>query len=785
MWDIHTAFDISQAVIATAIGLCILAAQFEPAERCWRKLNLFAYLLFAIFIHSLVCLAFESSYTDGLPSTLRLFALTAYTLSVALETSSVSPATDGEEKTLRLGLYAYPLSWVLMAIFDVLGIVNSSLSSHSVSKAIPVILRLLLVTLLIPVYACPDRGGYFDVTESTATDDIEGGVEEQLPKLGAINQSIEYEIQASGGYWRWMKKFKVFGPWIWPKDIPWKWEKISAVSAIILRFAEVLGSLGVPLLYTRFINKLVKKPQDTVTLIVRWALFIFAKWLSSQRGVACWRKLWWKRFELERNGQATKTTFDHLMKQDAAFHHASNSIDLNTSVSMGTDVCKCFDFMFYESLPQLLDLIAASVMIFWHIGPQVWILQTFSIALDLILALRFKRASLPTFDQHIAAVLKTRSLQQSSLQNWTSIASHGQIGEVIRSFVAAVGTETRAMFQSWKYALTWTFSLGCFSTVTAIANVGLLLFSDRGKVEILNGTILFLSYKKHMEDPISFFSKAFQDMLDSFFSATRLRRLIEIKPNMQDGTSDVTGDGISFRKVTFGYSPQKLVFKDINLDFEPKTTTAILGRTGTGKTTIIRMILRLYDPAGGKVERNGQDLKNINRKELHKHTALLEQSPHLFNISFYDNIRLGCEDISEEEIQDACKKAGIHDEIMRREGQYNSIPGKTLSGGEKQKVAFARLLVHRGNLVILDEPTSSQDVESEKIMKQVIQELSETKTVIIIAHRLSTIRRVNRIIVLNVSGEGYSEVAEEGTHEELLRLEGLYFQMWTTFIGED
>ncbi|KAI3573888.1 P-loop containing nucleoside triphosphate hydrolase protein [Fusarium oxysporum f. sp. albedinis] len=787
MWDVHTVLDISQAVIATAIGLCILAAQFEPAERCWRKLNLFAYLLFAIFIHCLVYLAVESFYAGGLPNTLRLFALTVYTLSVALETNHVRPATAREEKTQRLGRYAYLLSWVLMAIFDVLGIINYSLSRYSAYKVPPLILRLILVALLFTVYAYPDRGGYFEVTESTTTNNIREGAEEQLAKLAVMNQSIEYEIEAAGGYWRWMKKFKAFGPWVWPEDIPWKWKKLSAVFAMILRFAEVLGSLGVPLLYTKFINYLVKEPRDTGSLIRILALHTIAKWLISQRGVACLRKFCWKVFELERDSQVKRNIFSHLMEQDAVFHNASNPIDLNTSVSMGIDVCKCFDFMFYESLPQLLDLIAASGMILWYIGSQIWLLQTFSIALDVLLSLRVKRGSVPIFDQHINAVVETKSIQQSALQDWTSIASHGQIGEEIKSQSAAVRAENRAVLESWKYALTWTFSLGSLSAVTAVANVGLLIVSDRGKVEIMNDIILFLLYKKHMEDPIEFFSQEFQNMFDKFVSAARLRRLIEILPDMQDGTSDVTGDGISFRKVTFRYNRQKLVFKDIDIDFEPGKTTAILGRTGTGKSTLMKMILRLYDPADGKVERDGQDLKYIKRKELLKHTALMEQSPYLFNKSFYDNIRLDCEEISEEEIQDACKKAGIHNEIMGREGQYNSIPGKTLSGGEKQKVAFARLLVHRGNLVILDEPTSGQDVESEKIIKQVIKELSKTKTVIIIAQVPSyfTALTVDRIIVLNVSGEGHSEIAEEGTHEELLKLEGLYFQMWNTFIGED
>ncbi|KAF4451429.1 ABC transporter [Fusarium austroafricanum] len=811
MRGIHTVLEVSQAVAAVAIGLCVLAAQFEPAERCWRKLNLYAYLLSANLILCVVNLLIEFVYAGGMPDARRLFAHIVYTLSVAIETSHVCPATAREKKTQRLGRWAYLLSWVFMAIFDVLAIIDSSLSQHSslfVYKLSAPVLRVTHVVFLFPVYAYPDHGEYFKVGDATPTEDVEhnAGAEEQLPKPAIMDQSIEDEIHAAGGYWSWMKKFRVLRSWVWPRDMPWKWKKLLALSAILLRIVEVLCSLGGPLLYSIFIDNLVKEAQNTGFLIGMWALYAIVYWLSKSRGLGCWRQLCWKRFELDRDSRVKNTTFSHLMEQDADFHHANNSIDINTAVAMGTDVCKCFDLIIYESLPQLVDLIVASGIILWRLGSQIWLLQSFSIALDIIITLRAKRGSVPIFDQHIIAVLKTRFVQQSALQAWTSIASQGQIGHEIERHSEAVRTENSAVSESWWYALSWNFGLGALSTATSIGNVTFLILSNKGKVEILKDTLLFLLYRKHLDDPIDFFSRAFQDIFDSFVSAARLRRLVEMMPKMQNGTRGLAGVGIRFIKVSFGYEPAKLVFKDLDLDFEPRKTTAIVGPSGAGKTTLGRLVLRFYDPTEGNVERNGQDLKSIIKKELLEHTAYMEQSPHLFNMSVYDNIRLDCKEISEEEVQEACKKAGIHDEIMRLQGQYNTILGErgnTLSGGQKQRIAFARSLVHRGDLVVLDEPTSNQDVGSEEIIKQAIKELSKTKTVIVIAqvpsssppkltyfdslarHRLSTIRRADRIIVLRVSEEGHTEIAEAGTHDELLKLEGQYFQMWNTFIGED
>ncbi|KAF4441113.1 ABC transporter [Fusarium austroafricanum] len=811
MWDIHAVLEIFQAVAAVAIGLCVLAAQFEPAERCWRKLNLYAYLLSANLVLCVVNLLIEFVYAGGMPGACRLFAHIVYTLSVAIETSHVCPATAREKKTQKLGRCAYLLSWVFMAIFDVLAIIDSSLSQHSslfVYKLSAPVLRVTHVVFLFPVYAYPDRGEYFKVGDATATGDVEhnAGAEEQLPKPAIMDQSIEDEIHAAGGYWSWMKKFRVFSSWVWPKDMPWKWKKLLALSAILLRLVEVLCSLGGPLLYSTFIDNLVKEAQNTGFLIGMWASYAIVYWLSKPRGLGCWRQLCWKRFELDRDSRVKNTTFNHLIEQDADFHHAINSIDINTAIAMGIDICKGFDLIIYKSLPQLVDLIVASGIIFWRLGSQIWLLQSFSIALDIIITLRAKRGSVPIFDQHIVAALKTRFVQQSALQAWTSIASHGQIGHEIERHSEAVRTENRAFSESWEYALSWNFGLGALSTATSIGNVTFLLLSNKGKVEILKDTLLFLFYRKHLEDPIDFFSKAFQDIFDKFVSAARLLRLFEMTSKMLDGTRDLIGIGIRFVNVSFGYEPGKPVFKDLNLDFEPGKITAIVGPSGAGKSTIIRLAVREYDPTEGNVERNGQDLKSIIKKELLKHTAYMEQSPYIFDRSVYDNIRLDCEEISEEEVRDACGKAGIHNEIMRLQKQYNTILGErgnTLSGGQKQRIAFARLLVHRGDVAVLDEPTSNQDVGSEEIIKQAIKELSKTKTVIVIAqvpssfpsrvtdsdslarHRLSTIRRADRIIVLRISEEGHTEIAEAGTHDELLKLEGQYFQMWKTFIGED
>ncbi|KAF5964375.1 ABC transporter [Fusarium coicis] len=774
MPDIQLGTSISQAVFAAALGLCVLASQFEPAERCWRNLKIIAYLLFVNLTISILNLVVEFFYAGGMPPALRLFANVTYTLSVAAETSHVCPVTDRERKTLRLGQRTYPLSWVFMAVFDVLSVIDLSQAHHSQTfafKLSTICLRLSHVILLFPVYMYPDRGRYFDIGNSAGTDDVDQNrdLEQQEPELAIVNQSIEDAIDEAGGYWPWMKKFWVFSSWVWPRDMPWRWKKFCALSAIPLRLCEVLCNLTAPLIFAYFFSTLLEELHvlKAILILVSYELL---SWFGGWNGLCCLRMLLWKRFELERNADVKVKAFKGLMGQEAAFHSANNPIIMNTAATMGTSVCECFDFVFYESPAQILELAMAIAIIWWKLGPQIWLLQTFSIAIGVIVALRGKRGAVPIFDLHAACIIKARQIAQAALQFWHSIYSHGQIGHEVETYTEATHAESTSLFSSYSYAAYWNMGLGLLTTITGSGNMIFLLISSSSLEEALPRAILFYLYSKHLEKPIQFFSNGFQNVFDKFVAADRLRRMLEIVPKIQDGTSGLTGAG---------------------------KTTALVGRSGAGKTTIFKLLLRQYDPVSGNIERNGQDLKDVEIEKLLEHTAVLEQSPHIFEKSVYGNIRLDCQGISEEEAQEACKKAGIHEDIMKLPQQYSTMLGQggyTLSGGQKQRLALSRVFAHQGDLILLDEPTSSQDVELEGIIKEAVKELGKSKTVVIntqvilcsttkentdssFRHRLSTIQNADHIVVFRLSEEGYGEVAEEGTHDELLKLEGVYFRM--------
>lgn len=253
---------------------------------------------------------------------------------------------------------------------------------------------------------------------------------------------------------------------------------------------------------------------------------------------------------------------------------------------------------------------------------------------------------------------------------------------------------------------------------------------------------------------------------------------VEIKNPEHPVVLDHVEGGIEFKNVCFHYDPERQILKDISFDLTPGKSIAIVGPSGSGKSTIINLIPRIYDVISGEVCFDGVDVRQLDLAFLRTQIGLVSQETYLFNGTILENLKYANPEATEEMIVEACKKANIHDFISRQPEGYNTMVGNRglkLSGGEKQRLSIARVLLKDPAILIFDEATSSLDSISEDLIQSAIDPLIETKTSIIIAHRLSTVLACDEILVLK---EG--TIVERGQHDELVKLGGTYTELYET-----
>lgn len=337
---------------------------------------------------------------------------------------------------------------------------------------------------------------------------------------------------------------------------------------------------------------------------------------------------------------------------------------------------------------------------------------------------------------------------------------------------AAVQTSNSIFFNCFTPILTFLLGLGTYA-ITYFG--GLHVLNDTMTIGTLNQ---FIAYAAILYGPLDKLVNLPNSIVQMLNSLERVYDVLEEEPALKNSIhaqKPVLKGVVDFKDVTFGYKTYEPVLKHIHLHVEPGEMIGLVGASGIGKSTMINLLMRLYDVDRGCIELDGTDIREIDLNYLHQQLGVVLQETFLFSGSIMDNIRYAKPDASAYEVVQAAKLANAHDFICQTPNGYDTILGDqgfTLSGGERQRIAIARALLNNSKILILDEATSNLDTESEYLIHKALDRLTKNRTTFAIAHRLSTLRNADRLVVLDQHG-----IAEIGTHEELLQQKGIYYNL--------
>jgi ATP-binding cassette, subfamily B, bacterial len=292
--------------------------------------------------------------------------------------------------------------------------------------------------------------------------------------------------------------------------------------------------------------------------------------------------------------------------------------------------------------------------------------------------------------------------------------------------------------------------------------------------------LVFASYMSQIYQPIRQITRLSTRFSRATVSIERINDILETEPDIQDdpnaiSISQIHGD-IAFDNVTFGYVDGKNILDNVSFRIKPGERVALVGASGAGKSTIANLIIRLYDPQKGAVLIDRQNIKQYQRTSLRQEIGVVLQDPVLFGTSIKENIVYGRPDATQEEIEQAAKQVHAHDFIMALPDGYDTLmaeSGNTLSGGQRQRISLARALIRQASILIMDEPTSAVDAQSQALIRDAMTHLQQGRTILLIAHQFHTIRDFDRILVLK-----NGKIVEDGSHNNLMQLGGYYHELY-------
>ena len=476
-----------------------------------------------------------------------------------------------------------------------------------------------------------------------------------------------------------------------------------------------------------------------------------------------------------------KMMFNHLQDLSLSYY-AQNAVG-RLIARVTSDTGRVADLMTWGVVDTTWAVlnITTSLVFMTIINWRLALIVSVIIPIMVFIAVQFRRKILVEFRESRRANSRITGAYNESIQGVRVVKALGREEENLREFQALTGRMYRASYRAaWLSAL----FLPTVQIIAALA-LGSIIWYGGLQVAVgvmtIGGINAFVSYLTFMMWPVQDLARVYAEMQHSVASAERIFKLVDTEAEVKDRPGafpapTLLGE-VEFDHVSFHYEDQKPVITDLSLKVKPGEVIALVGPTGGGKSTIVNLVCRFYEPRHGTIRIGSRDYLDFTLESIHSRIGLVLQTPHLFSGTVRENIRYGRLNATDAEVEAAAGAAGAHEFIAKLPKGYDENVGEggnLLSVGQKQLVSLARAVLAEPELFIMDEATSSVDTLTEASIQHGMEALMQGRTTFIIAHRLSTIRRAHRILVIE---DG--RITEEGTHAELLRKRGHYYRLYT------
>ncbi|CAG5115248.1 unnamed protein product [Candidula unifasciata] len=586
-------------------------------------------------------------------------------------------------------------------------------------------------------------------------------------------------------------KVRMMLPYVWPKT-SFILQFVVGICLVLLVVGRVIN-VFVPIYSKNIVNSLTYDPNvENQQLEFKWnyiLIYVALLFLKGGTGTAGFvnnlRSLLWIRVEQYCTRSIQLRLFTHLHNLSLRWHIGKKTGEMLRVVDRGTaSVTTLLSYILFQILPTIADIVIAIIYFVTAFNYLFGIITFLSMAMYLAATVKATEWRTKYRRQRNVRDNAANARAVDTLLNFETVKYYAATDYEREHYEKAI---LEYQLSEWKFnAVFNVLSLfqNIINTVSLIAGSMLCAWAvvhGIGGLKLNVGDyVLFGTYTSQLYGPLNTLGNTYRMIQQAFIDMENMFELLETEIEVKDvpGAKDlvVKGGAIEFENVSFQYEPNKPILKDVSFSVPAGHTFALVGHTGSGKSTIVRLLFRFYDVNSGCIKIDGQDIAKVTQKSLRSVIGVVPQDTVLFNNDIRYNIRYGRLDATDEEVEDAAKAAEIHERILTFPKKYDTVVGERglrLSGGEKQRVAIARTLLKAPAIVLLDEATSALDTRTERSIQSSLARVCENRTTIIVAHRLSTIIHAHQILVLQ---DG--EILESGTHSELLEKGGTYADMW-------